>query len=60
VSPTRSPCPRGDDDFRLFVDGSLSRLDRGGAIIDVLAKSFGSAKLSQLVEAPFIVSALPD
>jgi ABC-type amino acid transport substrate-binding protein len=61
---TREPyalaLPRGDDDFRLFVDRSLSRLYREGGIGTLFTKSFGMAKPSQLVEALYLISALPE
>ena len=51
---------RGDNDFRLFVDRSLSRLYRRGAIGQLFTKSFGIAKPSQLVEALYLINALPE
>ena len=61
---TREPyalaLPRGDDDFRLFVDRSLSRLYRRGAVGGLFTKSFGLAKPSQLVEALYMISPLPE
>jgi len=61
---TREPyalaLPRGDNDFRLFVDRSLSRLYRRGAIGNLFTKSFGIAKPSQLVEALYLINALPE
>ena len=61
---TREPyalaLPRGDNEFRLFVDRSLSRLYRSGGIGRLFTKSFGIAKPSQLVEALYLISALPE
>ncbi|MDX1424900.1 MAG: amino acid ABC transporter substrate-binding protein [Kiloniellales bacterium] len=61
---TREPyalaLPRGDSDFRLFVDSSLSRLYRDGRIGALFTKSFGIAKPSQLVEALYLINALPE
>lgn len=61
---TREPyalaLPRGDNDFRLFVDRSLSRLYRRGVIGQLFTKSFGIAKPSQLVEALYLINALPE
>ena len=61
---TREPyalaLPRGDGDFRLFVDRSLSRLYRSGAMGGLFTKSFGMAKPSQLVEALYLINALPE
>jgi polar amino acid transport system substrate-binding protein/glutamate/aspartate transport system substrate-binding protein len=51
---------RGDNDFRLFVDRSLSRLYRSGAMGGLFTKSFGMAKPSQLVESLYLISALPE
>jgi polar amino acid transport system substrate-binding protein/glutamate/aspartate transport system substrate-binding protein len=61
---TREPyalaLPRGDHDFRLAVDRSLSRLYRSGAMGGLFTKSFGMAKPSQLVEALYLINALPE
>lgn len=61
---TREPyalaVPRGDNDFRLAVDRSLSRLYRSGAMGGLFTKSFGMAKPSQLVEALYLINALPE
>ncbi len=61
---TREPyalaLPRGDSKFRLFVDRSLSRLYRKGAIGNLFTKSFGLAKPSQLVESLYLINALPE
>lgn len=61
---TREPyalmLPRGDEDFRLFVDTSLSRLYRSGDIGAVFASSFGKAKPSALLEALYQIAPLPE
>ena len=61
---TREPyalaLPRGDSAFRLLVDRTLSRLYRTGKIRDYFSNAFGSAKPSKLLEALFVVSALPE
>jgi len=61
---TREPyalaLPLSDTNFRLFVDRSLSRLYRDGPIGQLFTKSFGMAKPSQLVEALYLISALPE
>lgn len=61
---TREPyalaLPRGDDDFRLLVDRTLSRLYASGEIRDIFGKSFGLARPSKLLEALYQVSALPE
>jgi polar amino acid transport system substrate-binding protein/glutamate/aspartate transport system substrate-binding protein len=61
---TREPyalaLPRGDSAFRLLVDRTLSRLYRTGKVGDYFSNAFGSAKPSKLLEALFVVSALPE
>ena len=61
---TREPyalaLPRGDSAFRLLVDRTLSRLYRTGKVRDYFSNAFGSAKPSKLLEALFVVSALPE
>lgn len=52
--------PRGDSDFRLAVDTALSRLYRSGAIDEIFTSSFGNAEQSELLQALYIVSALPE
>ncbi len=52
--------PRGDSDFRLAVDRGLSRIYRSSAIEKILGNSFGTAKVSDLVKALFLISALPE
>jgi polar amino acid transport system substrate-binding protein/glutamate/aspartate transport system substrate-binding protein len=51
---------RDDDDFRLLVDRTLSRLYRSGAIAEVFAKNFGNAEPSDLLKALFVVVPLPE
>ena len=61
---TREPyalaLPRGDSDFRLFVDSSLSRLYRKSKVGDLFAKAFGQAEPSELVESLYLINALPE
>ncbi len=53
--------PRGDDDFRLIVDQTLSRIYRSGDIKQIFASSFGgNATQSDLLKALYLVSALPE
>ncbi len=52
--------PRGDSDFRLAVDRGLSRIYRSGAIAKIVGNAFGAAKVSDLVKALFLISALPE
>ena len=61
---TREPyalaLPRGDNEFRLMVDRALSRLYRSGKVKEIFGESFGLAKPSQLLEAVYVVGALPE
>jgi ABC-type amino acid transport substrate-binding protein len=62
---TREPyglvLPHGDEDFRLFVDRTLSRLYRNGDIGKIFAKSFGpKAKPSNLLQSLYVINALPE
>jgi ABC-type amino acid transport substrate-binding protein len=53
--------PRGDDDFRLAVDRTLSRIYRSGMIGDLFTSAFGqAAKPTGLLQALFVISALPE
>jgi ABC-type amino acid transport substrate-binding protein len=52
---------RGDDDFRLAVDTSLSRLYRSGEIERIFKNSFGAnASQSEILRALYVISALPE
>lgn len=52
---------RGDDDFRLAVDTSLSHLYRSGEIDRIFTNSFGaSATQSEILRALYLISALPE
>jgi ABC-type amino acid transport substrate-binding protein len=52
---------RGDDDFRLAVDTSLSRLYRSGEIERIFKNSFGAnANQSEILRALYLISALPE
>ncbi len=53
--------PLGDGSFRLAVDSALSRLYRGGLVLDVFAKSFGpAAEPTELLKALYMSNALPE
>lgn len=53
--------PRGDDDFRLAVDRTLSRVYRSGEIEALFRNAFGkAAKPSGLLQALYVISALPE
>jgi polar amino acid transport system substrate-binding protein/glutamate/aspartate transport system substrate-binding protein len=52
---------RGDDDFRLAVDASLSRLYRSGEVDRIFKNSFGAnATQSEILRALYLISALPE
>jgi ABC-type amino acid transport substrate-binding protein len=52
---------RGDDDFRLAVDTSLSRLYRSGEVDRIFKNSFGAnASQSEILRALYVISALPE
>ena len=51
---------RGDDDFRLLVDRTLSRLYRSGAIETIFNKAFSPAEPTDLLKAVYIVNMLPE
>ena len=52
---------RGDDDFRLAVDTSLSRLYRSGEVERIFRNSFGAnASQSEVLRALYVISALPE
>jgi polar amino acid transport system substrate-binding protein/glutamate/aspartate transport system substrate-binding protein len=51
---------RGDDDFRLAVDTSLSRLYRSGEIERIFRNSFGAkASQTEILRALYLLNALP-
>lgn len=51
---------RGDDDFRLLVDRTLSRLYRSGKIEPIFKKAFSPAEPTDLLKAVYIVNTLPE
>ena len=52
---------RGDNDFRLVVDTSLSRLYRSGEVDRIFKNSFGAnATQSEALRALYLISALPE
>lgn len=51
---------RGDDDFRLLVDATLSHLYASGAIEPIFSKAFGPAQPSDLLKAVYILNSLPE
>lgn len=52
--------PRGDDEFRLVVDQSLSRLYRSGAIAKIYNNSFGGMEPSDVIQALYLINGLPE
>jgi len=51
---------RGDDDFRLLVDTTLSALYRSGRIDQIFAASFGpKANQSDILRALYVINGLP-
>jgi polar amino acid transport system substrate-binding protein/glutamate/aspartate transport system substrate-binding protein len=61
LEPYALAMTRGDDDFRLAVDRSLSRLYRSGEVERIFKNSFGAnASQSDLLRALYLVSGLPE
>ena len=56
----RAAMQRGDADFRLLVDRTLSRLYRSGAIAKVFNNAFGTAEPSEILKAMYLVNSLPE
>ena len=51
---------RGDHDFRLLVDATLSTLYRSGAIDQIFTAAFGAnARQSDVLKALYVINALP-
>ena len=60
VEPYALAMPRGDEDFRLAVDRSISRIYRSGAIRQIFAAAFGaSVQPSPTLLGLYVMSALP-
>lgn len=51
---------KGDSDFRLLIDTTLSRLYRSQAIGRIYEVNFGGAQMSDLLRAMFTLNALPN
>lgn len=51
---------RGDDEFRLVVDTTLSRIYRTGAIVPIFRNSFGNAKPSDVLQSLYLINGLPE
>ena len=61
VEPYALALPRGDSDFRLAVDRALSHIYRSGEIVSIFERTFGGkAKPSQILQALYLTSSLPD
>lgn len=50
---------RGDSEFRLLVDSTLSTLYRSGQIVPIYNNAFGGVEPSDVVKAMFIINTLP-
>jgi ABC-type amino acid transport substrate-binding protein len=51
--------PRNDSAFRLLVDKTLAQLYRTGKIKAILAKTFGTGPMDDMLNAMFVINALP-
>ena len=51
---------KGDDEFRLAVDRALSRIYRSPDIATVYQRSFGERALNPILEALYILNAIPE
>ncbi len=61
LEPYALALPRGDEDFRLAVDRSLSHIYKSGGIAAVFAKTFGlQMQPSDTIKTLYLISALPD
>ena len=61
LEPYALGLPHGDDDLRLAVDTSLSRLYRSGEVDRIFRNSFGAnATQSEMLRALYVISALPE
>jgi len=61
VEPYALALPRGDQDFRLAIDTALSHIFRSNEIIKIFDRNFaGKLKRSDLIEALYVISGLPD
>jgi ABC-type amino acid transport substrate-binding protein len=60
VEPYALALAHDDEDFRLAVDTALSHIFRADEITEIFARTFGSAKPTDLIEALYTISGLPD
>jgi ABC-type amino acid transport substrate-binding protein len=60
VEPYALALPRGDEDFRLAVDRSLSHIYRSGEIAAVFKRTFGDAQPGQTLQTLYLIAGLPD
>jgi polar amino acid transport system substrate-binding protein/glutamate/aspartate transport system substrate-binding protein len=51
---------RGDDNFRLLVDETLSRLYRSGRIVPIFRNAFGNAEPSEVLKSLYLINGLPE
>ena len=52
--------PRGDEEFRLEVDRTLSHLYRSGAIVPIFRNAFGNAEPSDVLRSLYLINGLPE
>ncbi len=52
--------PRGDQEFRLLVDQTLSRLYRSGEIVKIYNNSFGAMEPSDVIKVMYLINGLPE
>ena len=52
--------PRNDSAFRLLVDKTLARLYRTGKVNNILMESFGGESPDEMLNALFLINALPE
>ena len=51
---------RGDNEFRLLVDETLSRLYRSGQIVPIFRNAFGNAEPSEVLKSLYVINGLPE
>ncbi len=60
VEPYALALPRGDSDFRLTVDKTISRLFRSPEMKAIVTDAFGEAKLGSVVRALYRIVPMPE
>ena len=51
---------KGDNEFRLVVDRTLSRLYRSGRIVPIFRNAFGNAEPSDVLRSLYLINGLPE